>query len=278
MSGSRRPFDGKAVAVTGASSGLGAAVAEAFAAAGARPALFARSKERLEAVAARCRAAGGDPLVVAGDVTAPASCRALIERTVERFDSLDMLVASAGLSMWSRFDELDDADVLRRVMEVNYWGLVHCALPALPHLKQSAGMLVAVSSLQGKVGVPYHSGYAAAKHAVQGFCDSLRLELRGTGVGVLTVLPHWIQGTGLRRRALGADGRPRGEAAPRHGTGAVPVEAVARAVVAATRRRRRSLLLPPRLRLLPLFREAFPGLADRLIARRVEREAQNSRR
>ncbi len=283
------PFRGSAVAITGASSGLGARLAEAFAAEGAELALFARSEDRLRAVADACRVArsGAEdvapgspssrgellgPLTVSGDVADPDACRALVEATAERFGGLDVLVACAGVSMWARFEDVEDLGVFRRLMEVNYLGLVYCVRFALPHLRRSAGLLVAISSVQGRVGVPYHTGYAAAKHAVQGFCDSLRMELRGSGVDVLTVLPHWIRGTRLRERAFDGRGGRRGGAHAAHGDGALAPEEVARRILDAARRRDRALYLPGKLRYLPCLAALAPELADRLIVSRVDRE------
>ncbi|MEX2381756.1 MAG: SDR family oxidoreductase [Opitutales bacterium] len=267
------PFSGATVVVTGASSGLGASLAEALTAAGANPVLFARSKEGLTAVAERCRQRGGEPLVVIGDVTVQENCEELISRAIERFGRVDILVACAGVGLWAPFDELRDPAIVRRVMEVNYCGVVNPFFYALPHIKKSRGMLVAISSVQGKFGVPYHTGYAASKHAVQGFCDSLRMELQGTGVDVLTVMAHWIRGTRLRERALGKDGAPRGKGAPAHGSGAVPVEEMTEAIMEAIRKRKRVVFVPAWLRFLSLLSELAPSVADRLIARRVEREA-----
>ncbi|WP_290649154.1 SDR family oxidoreductase [Aquisalimonas sp.] len=265
-------FANRAVVVTGASSGLGASLAAALAGAGANLALSGRCEQRLEAVAARCREAGGEALVVPGDLSIPACGAELVSTAVARFGRLDMLLACAGMSMWSRFDELHDPDALRRLMDANYWALVQPSYHALPHLKKSAGILVAVSSIQGKVGVPYHTGYAASKHAVQGFCDSLRSELRASGVDVLTVLVHWIRGTRLRERALGPNGRAQGERAARHGASALSLEVATREILQAAARRKPRLYLPAKLRLLALLAELSPRLAERLITRHVERE------
>lgn len=273
----RRSLAGATVIVTGASSGVGASLAEAFASAGANAVLFARSREGLEEVARRCRrVGGGDALVVVGDVTAPQDCAALIRRTIERFGRLDVLVACAGIGMWARFDEIEDPRILHRIMDVNYGGVVNTFFHALPHIEESGGMLVAISSVQGKFGVPYRSGYAASKHAVQGFCDSLRMELRGTGVGVLTVLAHWLRGTRLREQALGKDGRPRGRDAPAHGSDAVPVAEMTRIVVEAVRTRKRAVFVPARLRFLSWLAELAPALADRLVSWKIERQASRS--
>ncbi len=266
-------FAGQVVLVTGASSGVGAALAQAFAAAGADVALFARSAADLERVAEACRQTGSEALVVPGDVTRPEDCSALVERTMHRFGRLDTVVASAGLGMWARFDELTDTAVLRRLLDVNVLGVANVFLPALPSVRANRGMLVAISSLQGVVGVPGRSGYAASKHALQGLCDSLRLELRGTGVDVLTVMAHWVRGTNLRARALGPDGAPRANAAPHRDHSAIDVDTLTRAVLAAVHSRKRRVFVPGYVRLLPLLAQIAPGLADRIVTRKMAREA-----
>lgn len=266
-------FRGKTVVITGASSGLGASLAEGFAVAGATPVLFARSAEALDAVAGRCRAAGAEPLVVPGDVTVARDCARLVERTLEAHGRIDVLVACAGIGMWSGFEELADPGILQRVMEVNYGGVVNSVFHALPLLKASRGLLVVVSSIQGLVGVPYHTGYSASKHALQGFCDSLRMELRGTGVDILTIQAHWISGTGLREQALGRDGHPMGKRSHSHGSGAVPVAEMTRAIIRSAGRRERVLFMPAKLRYLSWLSAIAPGLADRIIIGKVEKEA-----
>lgn len=272
-----RALAGSTIVVTGASTGLGAELAVALAAGGARLVLGARRSGRLDAVAERCRAAGADTLAVPTDVTRDDDCRALVECAVRGFGGIDVVVAAAGLGMWARFGDLAAMSVLGEVMDVNYWGVVQPAYHALPHLRASGGMLVAVSSVQGRIGVPWHSGYAAAKHAVQGFCDTLRMEEAG-GVEVLTVMAHWIRGTELRARALGADGRPRGEAAAAHRDDAVAVDVAAQRVIAAMRARRRSIWIPRRLRVIGVLAELLPALADRIVRDRVERENGHPRR
>lgn len=274
---SRGGFAGQAVIVTGASSGIGAALARALAAEGAAVVLFARSREGLEETAESCRQLGGEALVVTGDVTSPDSCRLLVEETVAQFGRIDTVVASAGLGMWGRFDELRDSDVLRRLFEVNVLGVANVFRQALPYVRESGGMLVAVSSVQGVVGVPGRSGYVASKHALQGLCDSLRLELSGSGVGVLTVMAHWVRGTNLRAQALGPDGEPRGTGQPHQSRSAIDLDDLVPAVLQAIRRRRQRVFVPGYLRLLPLLAQVVPGLADRIVSGSMAREGQASR-
>lgn len=266
------PFDGRVVLITGASSGVGAALARAFAAAGADVALLARSEADLERVADACRRMGREALTVTGDVTRPEDCAALVERTHERFGRIDTVVASAGLGMWARFEELTDTSVLQRLFDVNVVGVANVFLSALPFVRASGGMLVAISSVQGVVGVPGRSGYVASKHALQGLCDSLRSELRGSGVDVLTVMAHWVRGTNLRARALGPDGSPRGTAAPHRSRSAIDVDELTRAVLAAVRGRKRRVFVPAYLGVLPLLAAIAPGVADRIVAGRMARE------
>jgi NAD(P)-dependent dehydrogenase (short-subunit alcohol dehydrogenase family) len=269
-------FTDRVVLVTGASSGVGAALARAFAAEGADVALVARSEADLERVADACRQAGRRALVAPGDVTRPEDGAAAVARVVDRFGRLDTVVASAGIGMWARFDELADTTVLRRLMDVNYHGVANVFLPALPHVAARRGMLVAISSVQGVVGVPGRSGYAASKHALQGLCDSLRIELRGRGVGVLTVMAHWVRGTELRARALGPDGAPREVAAPHRSSSAVDLDTLTRAVLRGVRDRRRRVFVPGWIGLLPLLAEVAPAVADRIVAGRMAREGRGA--
>ena len=264
-------FRGRVFVVTGASSGLGYEIAQALAAEGAHLVLAGRAREPLAAAAVACRERGASAVAVPTDVTLDADCSALIECARAEFGGVDGLVAAAGLGMWARFGELSGPEVMEPLMAVNYWGVVQPAFHALPDLRARNGMLVVISSVQGRIGVPWHSGYAAAKHAVQGFCDSLRLE-EGERLAVLTVLAHWIRGTELRARALGSDGRPRGSAAAGHGGDAMLAEEAAARVVAAMRQRRRELWIPRHFRLVGILSSLVPALTDRLIRRRVERE------
>ncbi len=265
--GRRRALDGAVVLITGASSGVGAALARAASAEGAKLILAARSRDATRRLADACVAAGGDAVAVVCDVTDPGACRDAVDAAVARHGRLDVAVACAGIGMRAPFASLEDLEVLERVMRVDYFGTAHLFHAALPHVLASHGALVAVSSLQGRVGVPHRSGYVAAKHAVQGLCDALRLELRGSGVDVVTVLPHWVRGTAFRARALDAYGSERGDAADGHGRTAVTAERAAAAVLDAIRWRRRETYVPGWTRFLAWASLLAPGLADRIVTR-----------
>ncbi|MDP6984589.1 MAG: SDR family NAD(P)-dependent oxidoreductase, partial [Candidatus Latescibacteria bacterium] len=145
----------QSILITGASAGLGAALAHALAAQGAQLTLMARRADRLAQVVSACEQAGGKAQAIEGDVTRAEDGVRLTRAAIDAYGRVDGLIANAGLSMWARFDEVKDLSVFRQLMEVNYLGAVHCLHPALPHLKKSGGMFVAVSSIQGRIGVPH---------------------------------------------------------------------------------------------------------------------------
>jgi short-subunit dehydrogenase len=258
--------------ITGASSGIGEALALAFAARGDRVVLAARNEQEIARVAYACERAGGQSLAVPTDVTDPAQCEALVRRTVERFGGIDTFVNNAGISMWARFEEVTDLTIFDRIMRVNYLGSVYCTHAALPHIKASRGLLVAVSSLTGKTGVPTRTGYAASKHAVQGFFDSLRIELRGTGVDVLVVSPGFVD-TGIRDRVLGPDGKPR-DASPRDETrNTMSVDECTRILARAIDRRERDVVMTARARVGMWVKLVAPGVVDRMALRAVREKS-----
>jgi NAD(P)-dependent dehydrogenase (short-subunit alcohol dehydrogenase family) len=264
-------FAENVVVLTGASSGIGRALALALAGEGAWLVLAARNAAALEEVAAACRARGGRATVRPTDVAEPAQCRALIDAAVADYGRIDTLVNNAGISMWARFAEIQDLTIFERLMRVNYLGAVHLTWHALPHLTRSRGRIVAVSSVAGKTGVPTRTGYAASKHALVGFFDTLRIELAGTGVSVTIVSPDFVT-SAIRERAFGADGQPLGEGhSPVHETEVMSAEACARLALRGIAGREREVLMSARSRLGPWLKLVAPGLVDRIARRAIAR-------
>ncbi|NOK17558.1 SDR family oxidoreductase [Corallococcus carmarthensis] len=261
-----RAMQGKSVIVTGASAGIGEALAVALAGRGANVVLAARDAQALERVKARCEAAGGKALAVPTDVGDPEACRRLVERTVEAFGGVDVLVNNAGITMHSRFEDVKDLGLYERLMRINYLGAVHCTFHALPHIQARKGLLVAVSSLTGKTGVPMRTGYAASKHAMQGFFDSLRIELLGTGTDVLVVSPGFVA-TDIRAHALGPEGQPLGQS-PRDESGpTMDVDTCVALILRAMERREREVVMTLTGRVGLVLKLVAPALVDRLAAR-----------
>ncbi len=203
-------FAGKTVLITGASEGIGRALALALAAPGVRLALNARNAARLAQAAAECAARGAAVLALPADVSQQQDCAQLVARAVERFGGLDILVNNAGITMWSRFDAISDFSVFERLLSVNYLGAVYTTAAALPHLRAARGLIVAVASIAGLTGVPERTAYAASKHALVGFFESLRIELAGSGVDVTLIAPDFVVSE-IHRRAIGPDGAPLGQ-------------------------------------------------------------------
>lgn len=255
--------------LTGASAGIGRALARELAGQGPRLVLAARDEPRLQELAEECRAAGAEVLVARTDVAVQEDCRTLVERALARFDGIDALVLNAGMSMWARFDEVDDLSIFETLMRVNYLGCVWLTHFAMPELKRSRGQIVAVASLAGLTGVPTRSGYAASKHALIGFFDSLRIELEGSGVDVSVIAPDFVVSE-IHRRSLGADGRPRGDS-PMQEARIMTAEQCARMIVRAMARRKRLVIGSLRGRFGRWARLVAPGVVDRIARRAVER-------
>jgi NAD(P)-dependent dehydrogenase (short-subunit alcohol dehydrogenase family) len=257
------------VILTGASLGIGAEAARMLAAQGARLVLCGRDAERLDHVCAECREASAEVEAVVADVTLEADCRALIGRAAARFGRVDTLICNAGQAMWARAENVTDWSVFDRLLRVNYLGAAYCALAALPHLRASKGRLVVVSSLAGKTGVPMRTGYAAAKAALNGFFESLRIELIGSGVSVTIVCPGFV-GTGSRARNLDANGKPLGRS-PVNEAAMMSVAECTRQLLDAAEHRDRELVMMARARFGLWLKLLVPSLVDRMAARAMER-------
>ncbi len=256
------------VVITGASKGIGAELARQLAAKGARLVLAARGEKELEEVAAECRKAGASVVTVKADVTVERDCQAIVSGAVVAFGRLDTLVNNAGATMWARFEDIDDMAILKRIMDVNYMGAVYCTKHALPHLRASNGRIVGVSSLAGRTGVPTRTGYSAAKHAMTGFFDSLRIELDGSGVTVTMIYPGFVA-TGIRENATGPDGKPIMVSPVKEGE-VMSVEDCVRRIVTAMERREREVVMTARGK-IGLFLKLFaPSLIDRMAKRAIE--------
>lgn len=232
----------RSVVITGGAGGIGRALARRFADDGARVALIDVDPVGLERATHDLRTGGAHVSAHLCDVRDSDQCRTAIDRIVAETGGVDVLINNAGIAHRSLVAQTDPT-VIRRVMEVNFLGAVHCTTAALPSVTARKGVIVALSSVAGFAPLVGRSGYAASKHALHGFFDSLRAELSGTGTGVLLVCPAFVD-SGIDAHALSGDGGQAETAKATVGRLSAPSE-VAEAVFAAVGRRQDLLVLSP---------------------------------
>jgi short-subunit dehydrogenase len=251
--------------ITGASGGIGRALAEQAAAAGACLTLAARSADRLDELAHSLTARGGEVLAVPADVTGEADRERLLASAVERFDGLDVLVNNAGVASFGHFTTCSE-EVLRQVMEVNFFAPAELTRAAVPHLvrgRQPA--VVNIASMCGRRGIPAWGEYSASKFALVGLTEALRGELSRFDIDVLLVLPGLTR-SDLSRNLLHNTGRMNIDFA-----GGMAPEAVAAGILRAVRRNRTETVLGWDARWLLRVHKFFPRFMDRMLARRVRK-------
>lgn len=220
-------------------------------------------------VAAMVEAAGSRCLPLVSDVERSEECEYVIAETIRHFDAIHILINNAGISMRGLLTETKP-EVLEKVMGVNFWGTVHLSRLALPHLLQTRGSLVAVSSIAGKRGLPGRCAYSASKFAVEGFMQSVRTENLHKGLHVLVACPGFTA-SGIRNTALGPGGQIQGES-PRDESKMMTAEAVAESIYQAIRNRKKTLVLTLNGKLTVFLSKFFPTFTDLLIFKHMSKE------
>lgn len=262
-------FNEKVVIVTGASSGIGRALVNEFAKQGAYVVAAARSKDKLASLEANLKKSGNNLFVIPTDVSLEEDCKNLIDATISKFGKIDILVSNAGISMRALFQD-SDISVVKKLMDVNFWGAVYLAKYALPSLLKSRGSLVGVSSIAGYKGLPGRVGYTASKFALQGFLEVVRTENLKKGLHVLIACPGFTS-SNIRNTALAADGSQQGES-PRDEDKMMRAEDVALRIIRAIKKRKRTLVLTTEGKLIVLLNKFFPALLDRMIYKNMAKE------
>jgi short-subunit dehydrogenase len=256
-------FKHKVVVITGASSGIGKALAEEFAKHGANVVLGARQYVTLCEITAELESKYQiRALAVQTDVSNEHDCEFLIKQAVITFGKIDILINNAGLSMRALFQDVD-LSVLKTLMDVNFWGTVYCTKYALPELLKSKGCVVAVSSIAGYRGLPGRTGYSASKFAMNGFMESLRTELLKTGVHVMVACPGFTT-SNIRVAALAKNGAAHGETSMEEKK-MMSAEEVAEEICIGVANRKRTLIMTGQGKLAVWMNKLFPKFTDKKV-------------
>jgi len=265
----RKYFEDKVVVITGASSGIGKALAIEFAGMGARLVLAARNVEKLNETAEQVKQKGADAIAVKTDVSNEVDCKFLIQSAIDKFGAIDILINNAGISMRALFEDTD-LIVIRRLMDINFWGVVYCSKYALPYLLEKKGSLVGISSIAGYKGLPGRTGYSSSKFAMQGFLETLRIENMRKGLHVLIASPGFTS-SNIRNTALNEKGEMQGES-PRDEGKMMSPEEVARHIVRAIQKRKHRLTLTTQGKLTVWLNKFFPRFLDKQVYKHMAKE------
>lgn len=262
-------FRDKVVIVTGASSGIGRATALEFARHGSKVVLAARSADRLAELEKEITALGSEALTCVTDVSKEEDCRNLVEKTVEKFGTVHILINNAGISMRALFGDVDIA-VLKRLMDVNFWGIVYCTRYALPYIVVNRGSIVGVSSTAGFHGLPGRTGYSASKFAMHGFLETIRIEHLRENLHVMIIAPGFTTSE-VRKHALLADGSEQGNS-PREEKKLMSAEFVARWILKGIHKKKRNKIMTWAGRFTALLQRVTPALVDYAYYLEMKRE------
>ncbi|MCQ2133793.1 MAG: SDR family oxidoreductase [Bacteroidales bacterium] len=265
-------FRDKVVIITGASSGIGLASARLLGSYGAKMVIAARSIGTLYQVAPTISTDPSKVLCVQTDVSVEEECKALIDAAVERFGRIDILVNNAGISMRAMFKDLD-LKVIKRLMDVNFWGTVYCTKYALPHLLKTKGSVVGVISVAGYTALPARTGYSSSKYAIRGFLDTIRIEHMHEGLHVLVFAPGYTS-SNVRNAALTADGSAQGET-PLAEDKLMSAERVAKYMAKALYKRKKTMVLTTLGKASVVAHNIAPNFMDWVTYKYISREADS---
>lgn len=261
----------KVVIITGGTSGIGRALAFEFGTKGCKVVITGRNADALRDTYNDLLVNGVDVHSIVADVTDPEDNKRMVEETINAFGRIDILINNAGISMRAIFEDVD-IDVIRKVMDINFYGAVYATKYCLPHIIRNRGSIIGISSIAGFRGLPARTGYSASKFALNGFLESLRTELLNTGVHVLTACPGFTA-SNIRKRSLTQDGSSQGES-PRAEEKMMSAEECAAHIYRATVRRKRTLVLTMQGRLVVFLNKWLPSLADRIVYNVMKKEAR----
>ena len=262
-------FKDKVVIVTGGTDGIGKALVETLLTQGAKVSTCGRNHDKLYKL--QTEFASSALHTVVADVSNENDCRRLIELTIKMFGGLYVLINNAGISMRAEIQEAS-IDVIRKVMDINFYGTVYCTKYALPHIMERKGTVVGVSSIAGYRGLPGRSGYSASKHALHGWMEAIRTELLESGVNVMWVCPGFTT-SNIRNAALNKEGEAHGESPMDEGKMMTAEECAGRILV-AIEKRKRTVVMTFQGKQTVFLNKFFPGLADKFVRKFFYKEGK----
>lgn len=262
-------MENKVIVITGASSGIGKALAFEFGRQGAKVVITGRNSQNLLEVSEELASKKIDNLSVVADVALEQDCQRVIAETITKYGKIDILINNAGISMRALFADLD-VEVIKQVMDINFYGTVYMTKFALPYLIHTKGSIVGVSSIAGYRGLPGRTGYSASKFAMQGFLEALRTELLPQKVHVLVACPGFTK-SNIRKVALNKEGNIQGES-PRDEDKMMSSEKVASYIYKAVKNRKRDLVLTSQGKLTVFLNKWLPKFMDKMVFKTMARE------
>jgi short-subunit dehydrogenase len=268
MSASLKPISEQVIVITGASSGIGLATALEAAKQGAQVVLAARSEQTLSAIVSRIREAGGQATFVVADVSRREDVERIAETALASFGRVDTWVNNAGVSAYGRLEQHQEQDA-RRIFDVNFWGVVHGSLVALPLLRQNGGALINVGSEVSEAVAPIQGIYSASKHAVKGYTDTLRIELLEAGeehISVTLIQPTAVD-TPFPQHARNYMAEE-----PKLPTPQIDPQDVAEAILKAAREPERDVKVGGAAVLKTTMAKLAPSLADKMSTKVIDQQ------
>lgn len=260
-------FYNKVVLITGGSSGIGKALAKELLSMHTKVCICGRDEKKLNAIQVELN----NPYlsIYKADISIENDCKNFIDFAIANYGSIDILINNAGISMRALFSEVD-IEVLKKSMDINFWGTVYCTKYALPYILKTQGTIVGISSIAGYTGLPCRTGYSASKFAMQGFLESLRIELLYKKVNVMWVSPGFVA-SNIRNTALNATGSQQKET-PLNEKKLMSAETCAHKILLAIEKKKRTLIMSLQGKLTIWVNRLFPHLADKLVYKHFKNE------
>ncbi|TAF74040.1 MAG: SDR family oxidoreductase [Bacteroidetes bacterium] len=259
----------KVVVITGGSSGIGKALALKFGSEGSKLVITGRNMEKLLETEAELKSKNMSVVALVADASSEIDSSIMVNRAIKEYGSLDILICNAGISMRSLFIDVD-LDVIRKLMDINFWGTVYACKYALPYILKSKGSIVGISSIAGYRGLPARTGYSASKFAMHGFFESLRTEVLKKGVHILLACPGFTA-SNIRNTALTADGSAQGES-PLEEQKIMSAKEVADIIYMGVQKRKRDLVMTSQGKLTVFLNKFAGGFMDKMVYNHFAKE------